>query len=62
MRKLEYLEKTPDDELQKMSHTKAPKFKIETRTLALVTGKESRHAIHHTMHLPYQRLKKKLML
>ena len=27
-RKLEYLEKTPDDELQKMPHTKAGKFKL----------------------------------
>ena len=26
-RKLEYPEKTPDDELQKMPHTKAQKFK-----------------------------------
>ena len=30
-RKLEYPEKTPDDELQKMPHTKARKFKPQAR-------------------------------
>ena len=30
-RKPEYLEKTPDDELQKMPHTKARKFKPQAR-------------------------------
>ena len=41
-RKPEYLEKTPDDELQKMPHTKSPKIQAptqtQTRTLALVAG------------------------
>ena len=30
-RKLEYQEKTPDDKLQKMPHTKAQKSKPQTR-------------------------------
>ena len=30
-RKLEYPEKTPDDELQKMPHTKARRFKPQAR-------------------------------
>ena len=30
-RKPEYSEKTPDDKLQKMSHTKAPKYKPPAR-------------------------------
>ena len=30
-RKPEYLKKTPDDELQKMPHTKARKFKLQAR-------------------------------
>ena len=30
-RKLEYPEKTPDDELQKMPHTNAWKFKLQQR-------------------------------
>ena len=41
-RKPEYPEKTPDDELQKMPHTKAPKIQTpsetQTRTIALVAG------------------------
>ena len=41
-RKPEYPEKTPYDELQKISHTKDPKSqaptKTWTRTLALVAG------------------------
>ena len=41
-KKPEYPEKTPDDELQKMAHTKARKFKprceTRTRNLVLVTG------------------------
>ena len=36
-RKLKYLEKTPDDELQKMPRTKAPS-EIQTPALALVEG------------------------
>ena len=48
----EYPEKTPGDELQKMPHTKAQRFKpqarIRTRTIALMAGKESRHANHYT--------------
>ena len=30
-RKPEYPEKTPDDQLQKMPHTKARRFKLHTR-------------------------------
>ena len=41
-RKLEYPEKTPGDELQKMPHTKSPKIQApsetRTRTIALVAG------------------------
>ena len=37
-RKPEHPDKTPFDELQKMPHTKARKFKTRTRTLALVAG------------------------
>ena len=41
-RKPEYPEKTPGDELQKMSHTKARRLKpytrLEPRTIALVEG------------------------
>ena len=41
-RKPEYPEKTPDDELQKMPHTKARRFKprseTRTSTVALVAG------------------------
>ena len=41
-RELEYPEKTPGDELQKMPHTKSPKIQApsetRTRTLALVAG------------------------
>ena len=46
-RKPEYPEKIPGDELQKMPHTKA---RSETRTLAvaLMAGKESRHANRYT--------------
>ena len=55
-RKAEYPEKTPEDKLQKVSHTKTWKFKPQTetwtRTLALVAGLESRHANHYTMHRP----------
>ena len=44
----ECLEKTPDDELQKKTHSKTPKFrlqlKLEPATLALMVAKESRHA------------------
>ena len=42
----------PDDELQKMPHTKARKFKpqarLEPRTLTLVAGQESRRANRYT--------------
>ena len=41
-RKPEYPEKTPNDELQKMPHTKARRFQApsetRTRTIALVAG------------------------
>ena len=49
-RKPEYPEKTPGDELQKMPHTTARRFKPETGTLAvaLVVGQESRHADRYT--------------
>ena len=38
--KLEYPEKTPDNELQKMPHTKSPKTQApkQTHTIALVAG------------------------
>ena len=51
-RKPEYPEKTPGDELQKMSHTTARRFKPQARlepanpyNKALVAGEESRRAI-----------------
>ena len=51
-RKPEYPEKTPGDELQKMPHTTARRFKPKarlTRAVALVAGLESRHANRYTM-------------
>ena len=48
-RKQEYLEKTPDDEPQKMPHSQAQKFmETWTHSLALVAGEESRRANHYT--------------
>ena len=56
-RKPEHPEKTPDDGLQKMPHTKfSPKFQTSTetrtRTLALVAGKESRRSNRYTTRRP----------
>ena len=54
-RKLEYPEKTPCDELQKMPYT-SPKIQdpseTETRTIALVAGWESRCANRYTTSRP----------
>ena len=47
-KKSEYPEKTPDDGLQKMPHTKARKFKPQTHALALLAGLESRRANRYT--------------
>ena len=53
-KKLEYPEKTPDDEFQ--PHTKAPKIRdpgeSQTHTLALVAGQESTCANHYTTRRP----------
>ena len=50
-RKPEYPEKTHDDELQKMMHTKAQNFMPQPRLKpALVAGYESRSANHYTTH------------
>ena len=45
-RKSEYLEKTPDDELRKMPHTKTRKFKPRPRFEP--AGLDNRHANHYT--------------
>ena len=50
-RKLEHPEKTPGDELQKMPHTKAPKFKPQPRlepALQHWWQVKSRRANHYT--------------
>ena len=61
MRKAEYPEKTPDDELQKMPHTKARKFKPQPRDPnphSSIDGrlkkkkKKSTRANHYTTRLP----------
>ena len=51
-RKPEYPGKTPGDEVQKMKHTTARRFKPRTRAVALVAGSESRHANRYTTHRP----------
>ena len=55
-RKPEYPEKTPGNELQKMPHTKAQRFKpqarLEPSTTALVAGEKSRRANRYTTRRP----------